>query len=371
MHEVTIKPQWTIRRSGASTSALAPRVVELLVGVDEHGSLASACQALGVSYRHAWELIRQGETLFGEPLVLMERGKGSTLTTLGEKLVWADRRIAARLSPLLDSLASELGAEIEKVLSSVSTLLRIHASHGFAIETLHHFLVAADVPNDLKYCGSVEALAALRNGGCDVAGFHAPLGEFEAPTVAHYQPWLDERSQRIIHVATRHQGFMVARGNPKKIYSVADLARPGVSFINRQAGSGTRFLLDLLLKKEGIEPTQIKGYEQCEFTHAAVAAFVASGMADVGYGVETPARQFKLDFIPSQTERYFLLCDERSLATPIVQQMLQVLQGDAFKKAVDRLPGYQADDCGRVAELGDVFESIRCKVVPKKTSRSK
>ncbi|ROZ76589.1 substrate-binding domain-containing protein [Ramlibacter sp. WS9] len=364
MHEVAIKPQWTIRQAGGPT--LAPRVIELLVGVHEQGSLASACQVLGVSYRHAWELVRQGEALFGKPLVLMERGKGSTLTSLGEKLVWADRRVTARLSPLLDSLASELGAEIGKLLSPMPELLRIHASHGFAIETLHGFLGAASVPNDLKYCGSLEALESLRNAGCDVAGFHVPLGEFEAQAIAHYRPWLDARSQKIIHVASRHQGLMVAPGNPKKIYSLRDLKRPGVRFINRQAGSGTRFLLDMLLQKERIAPADIKGYEQCEFTHAAVAAFVASGMADAGYGVETPARRFKLGFIPGPTERYFLLCDDRSLAAPVVQQMLELLRGDAFKQAVDKLPGYEADDCGRVADLADVFPALRGAVTAKR-----
>ena len=356
MHEVTIRPQWTIRQSGGAV--LAPRVVELLVQVQEQGSLSSACQVLGVSYRHAWELIRQGEALFGEALVHKERGKGSTLTALGEKLVWADRRVMARLSPMLDSLASELGAEIGKVLSPLPALLRIHASHGFAIETLHRFLVGADVPSDLKYCGSVEALSSLHNNGCDVAGFHVPLGEFEAMAVAHYKPWLNLRSHRIINVATRHQGLMVARGNPRKIYTLADLARPGVRFINRQAGSGTRFLLDALLQQQGIAPARINGYEQCEYTHAAVAAFVASGMADAGYGVETPARQFKLDFIPGQTERYFLLCDERSLAAPIVQGMLEILRSPAFSQAVDELPGYQAVDAGRVMGLEEAFASL-------------
>jgi len=368
MHEVTIKPQWTIRQP--SGAALAPRVIELLVKVHEQGSLASACQVLGVSYRHAWELIRQGEALFGEALVRMERGKGSTLTTLGEKLVWADRRITARLSPMLDSLASELGAEIGKVLSPLPALLRIHASHGFAIETLHQFLAAAGVPSDLKYCGSVEALASLRNAGCDVAGFHVPIGEYEHAAIAHYQPWLDVQSQKIIQVAARRQGLIVAAGNPKKIYTLADLARPGVRFINRQAGSGTRFLLDMLLAKEGISPARIRGYEQCEYTHAAVAAFVASGMADAGYGLETPARQFKLDFIPGQTERYFLLCDERSLATPLMRKMLEILRSEAFRGAVNALPGYQAEDSGRVISLDEAFGTLLPAAPKKRRSKA-
>ena len=288
----------------------------------------------------------------------MERGKGSLLSPLAEKLVWADRRIAARLSPTLDSLASELQAEIDRVLLSVPALLRIHASHGFAIEALHNFLGRAGIDNELRYCGSSEAVASLHMGSCEIAGFHVPLGEFEATAVAHYGQWLKPGAQKIISVATRRLGLMLAKGDPKKVYGIRDLARGDLRFINRQAGSGTRFLLDLLLHKEGIAPGQVHGYEQCELTHAAVAAYVASGMADVGFGVETPARHFNLDFVPIQTERYFLLCDERSLEAPSVQKMLAILQSAEFKAAVNRLPGYQATDTGTVAELRDALPTL-------------
>jgi len=358
MYQVSIKPQWTIGRSGGA--ALAERAVALLVGVAEQGSLLQACQVMGVSYRHAWQLIRQGEALLGAPLLHMARGKGSTLSPLAEKLVWADRRIAARLSPTLDSLASELQAEIDRVMTTVAPLLRIHASHGFAIEALHEALGAAGIVTELRYCGSTEAVASLQMGGCEIAGFHVPVGEFEAEAVAHYAQWLKPASQKLIGVATRRLGLMVARGDPKKIYGIQDLARRDLRFINRQSGSGTRFLLDLLLRKQGIDPAQVHGYEQCELTHAAVAAYVASGMADVGFGVETPARQFKLDFVPIHTERYFLLCEERSLDAPGVRALLAIAQGDDFKAAVNRLPGYQAGEAtGRVADLGSSFPTLR------------
>lgn len=356
MHQVSIKPQWTIRLPGGA--ALAERTVSLLVAVAEHGSLLQACKALQVSYRHAWALIRNGEALLGAPLLLMERGKGSLLSPLAEKLVWADRRIAARLSPTLDSLASELQAEIDRVLLSVPALLRIHASHGFAIETLHQFLGQAGIVNELRYCGSTEAVASLHMGACELAGFHVPLGEFEPAAVAHYGQWLKPGSQKIISIATRRLGLMIAKGDPKKIYGIGDLARGDLRFINRQAGSGTRFLLDLLLHKAGVEPAHVHGYEQCELTHAAVAAYVASGMADVGFGVETPARQFHLDFVPIQTERYFLLCDERSLDAPAVRKMLAIVQSSEFKTAVNRLPGYQAVDTGTVADLRQTFPEL-------------
>ncbi len=357
MHKITIKPQWTIRRPEGE--ALPPRLLDLLVQVHETGSLASACQRLGASYRHAWDLVRQGEAVFGAPLLQMERGKGSKLTTLGDKLVWADRRIAARLTPLLESLASELEIEIQRLVSSDPAMLRIHASHGFAIESLFNFLAREPVLLERKYCGSQEAVASLVAGTCDVAGFHIPLGEFEDEAVVHYARWFDARLQRVISVATRRQGLIVAPGNPRKIYGLADLARPDVRFINRQPGSGTRFLLDQLMLKAGIAPEQINGYEQSEYTHAAVAAYVASGMADVALGVEPPARQFGLDFVPVASERYFLLCNEHSLAKPQFKVLLNILQGAEFSEAVNRLPGYVATDTGQVATLREAFGGFK------------
>lgn len=357
MHRVSIKPHWTISRPGGA--ALAERTVALLTSVAEHGSLLKACRTMQVSYRHAWQLIRHGEELLGSPLLRMERGKGSSLSPLAEKLVWADRRISARLSPMLDSLASELQAEIDRVLMVVPPLLRIHASHGFAIEALHDALGAAGIVTELRYCGNTEALASLDLEGCEVAGFHVPLGAFEAEAVAHYRQWLKPSSQKLIGIATRRIGLMLAGGDPKKVYGISDLARPDLRFVNRQPGSGTRFLLDLLLDQEGVDPSSVHGYEQCELTHAAVAAYVASGMADVGFGVETPARQFKLDFVPIQTERYFLLCEERSLERPAVREMLAIIQSREFKDAVNRLPGYQANDgTGFVTDLKQTFPSL-------------
>lgn len=357
MVKVTIAPVWTIRH--ADGRQLGPRVVELLVKVDEHGSLARACTAAGASYRHAWQLLREGESLFGQPLLVMSRGRGSQLTALGERLVWAQRRIQARLAPPLDSLASELSAEIARTLSIAPARLRIHASHGFAVQALHDIMGRTEVAHELKYCDSAEALSSLSNGLCEVAGLHIPLGEFEDVAVEHYRPWFDMRKHRVIELATRRQGLMVAPGNPKGIYDVGDLLRPDVRFINRQPGSGTRYLLDLILHSRGIEGPAIRGYDQCEFTHAAVAAFVASGMADAGLGVEVPAREFKLEFLPAQQERYFLLCDERNIDSPGVTHLLAVLRGAEYRAAVDRLPGYDASAAGKVATLETAFKALK------------
>lgn len=355
MFKIAIRPEWQIER-GSQT--LAPRVVDLLVGIHETGTLAAACGQMGLSYRYAWGMLREGHRAFGVPLVKSARGRGAVLTPLGEKLVWADRRIAARLSPLFDSLASELEVEVERALHDAHGILRLQASHGFAVETLRTWFVRHDIPLDLKYRTSFEALAALVGGECDMAGVHVPIGEFQSPVLQHYARWLKPDSQRLVMLATRRQGLMVAAGNPLRIHGLRDLAREGVRFVNRQVGSGTRVLLDLMLRREGIAPEQVHGFDNSEFTHASVAAYVASGMADVGFGVETPASRFGLEFLPMATERYFFVCDEAFLASATMARIIDELKGPPFRRAIGALAGYDGAQCGVAMRIRDAFPEL-------------
>lgn len=353
MFSLSIRPHWQLQsRDGRQ---LLPRLVELLGAIHETGALALACRRIGLSYRYAWGLLKDGDALFGAPLVAMSRGRGAVLSPLAEKLVWADRRISARLSPLLDSLASELEVELQRAVSDTQPILRVHASHGFAVETLREWFSRAQIPMDLKYCTSFEAVAALEQSGCDIAGFHVPAGPYQKPVLKTYARWLRPQNQRLIHLATRRQGIMVAKGNPRRITGLRDLAREGVRFVNRQQGSGTRSLLDLMLAHDRIDVRRIHGYDNGEFTHAAVAAFVASDMADVGFGVETAARRFGLGFVPVVTERYFFLAQTRFLRAGLSGRVLETLRSDSFRMAVNSLPGYEAADCGRVETLREAF----------------
>ena len=353
MHKISIRPQWTISHDGVDT--LGPRLITLLAHVAETGSIAAACQRAGLSYRHAWDTIRHGEAWFGAPLLQMERGRGSRLTPLGEKLVWADRRIAARLAPALDTLASELEVELQRVIAPPQRLLRIHASHGFAIEKLMAMLRDAGVDVERVYTSSQDAAASLHDGASDLACFHVPHGALEARGWEFYAHWLDPLEHAVIDITDRTQGLMVAAGNPLRVTGLGDLARPGLRFINRQRGCGTRFLLDALLEAARVDPGTIVGYEHGEFTHAAVAAFVGSGMADAGFGLERPARHFKLDFLPLATEHYFAICRRDALERPEIAQVLAILRSEPFRAEVDALPGYRARRCGEVTLLADVL----------------
>ncbi len=343
MFKVAIDAHWQLRRQDGTP--LVPRLTPLLVGIQQTGTLAAACRMAGLTYRYAWGLLRDGERAFGHPLVASQRGRGAKLTPLGERLAWADQRIAARLTPLLESLATEVESEIERALSVIQPVLRVHATHGFAVETLRQVLAGRQIPLDLKYRDSDEALTAFIDRQCDVVGLHLPIGELEGEIAAHYAARI-QSDWTLIHLATRRQGLAVARGNPKRILSLTDLARDGVRFVNRQGGSGTRLMFDLLLSRAGVDTRAIEGYEILEYTHAAVAAYVGSGMADAGFGLEVPARRFGLDFVPLVTERYFFLCRNEFLADPAMQQLESVLRDDAFRAQVAQLPGYDPSAAG-------------------------
>ena len=353
MFKVEITPNWQLH--SLDGQSVVQRLIDLLVGISEDGSLARACARAQLSYRYAWGILRSGQKILGAPLVESTRGSGARLTALGEKLVWANKRIAARLSPLLDSLASEIEVEFERAVAHAESILRIHASHGFAVETLHRFLTRNEIAADVKYRSSLEAVSALMHDSCDLAGLHVPIGEFAPKFLRRYGKVLRNDDYRLVDLVTRNQGLMVPAGNPKRIQTVRDLARRGVRFVNRQSESGTRYLIDLLLAKNKIDDRRIQGYDTGEFTHAAVAAYVASGMADVGFGVEPPARKFGLDFIPLLKERYFFLFHAEKENSAMVSDVLGILRSTTFQKAIDKLPGYSAENCGRVSPAVAAF----------------
>jgi molybdate transport repressor ModE-like protein len=353
MIQIKLVQRWTTTKDGALD--LDERLLPALEAIQTTGSISQASTKLGVSYRFLWGLILRWGDLLGSSLALLERGRGAKLTLFGEKLLWADKRIAARMSPLLDSMASELELELQPMVARGGDVARIHASHGFAVEALREEMAKAAIPLELKSLGSRESLASLADGKCDLAGFHVPIGDLEAPALAQFMPWLNQSGFVLIELATRQQGLMTLSDNPKRIRQLRDLAKLRCRFVNRQTGSGTRLLFDLLLEQEAIESNRITGYDVVEYTHAAVAAFVASGMADVGFGIETGARRFGLHFIPLAKERYFFLCRRSNLPTPAVAAALQIMQGDEFKHKVNALPGYRADNCGNVATIEQVF----------------
>ena len=347
-------PRWQ-----AGNADLDPRLVPLLRMVARKGSLNRAVSELRMSYRHAWGLLGKMESVVGQPLVVKERGRGARLTLVAEKLLEAD-------DAAFNMLSQEMAATLQALNSAAADASRrpgekpltVHASHDIALASLRDLMQESGKASiELRFGGSLECLAELARGSCDVAGFHLPDSSAENDAMAPYRPHLRMRGLLLIRFANRQQGLMVPRGNPKQLRSLTDVADKGARFVNRQPESGTRLCIDRLLSEGGIRPQQIKGYQSEEFTHAAVAATVASGMADAGFGIEAAARQQKLDFIPLVSERYLLAARRSTLARTAAQDILETLRGAEFRSRCKALPGYDVESAGELVGVRDILRA--------------
>ena len=323
---------------------------KLLSGIRAHGSVAGAAKAARLSYRHAWGTLGRWEKLLGRPVVVLERGRGAKLSPLGEELLEAELRIRRRLERTLAQLSGELDRQFAGLLGHAQAGLRIVASHDLALLQLRDLAIEAGLALDLHVRGSSESLAAYSRGECELAGFHLVAGHPDLDL----RQWLDPRRDAVIRFASRHQGLMVKRGNPKRIGSLSDLARGTVRFVNRQEGSGTRLLLDRLLEDAGVRPRQVRGYGLEEYTHLAVAATVASGMADAGFGIEAAAARHGLGFVPIATEQYLLACRLARLKDKPVVTLRKLMASATFRKATEDLAGYELKGSGKLIKFNTV-----------------
>lgn len=350
-----LRPHWLLGEVKDGADLPLQDVLALLSAIDATGHIAGACKVCGLSYRHAWGVLRRFEEVFGTTLLITHRRQGTQLSEFAQRLLWANRRIEARLMPTLESMASELQEELERLLPHAGAHLRLHASHGFAVEALMRHTSRQGPGLELRYRTAIEALASLERRECDLAGFQVPCGEFEAAIFDDYRPWLHDDGFVLIQLAVRNTGLFVQAGNPKGIHGIADLARPDVRFVNRQVGSSTRHLVELMLERAGVSTDRVQGYETSEFTHMAIAAHIASAMADTGVGVETAARRFGLDFIQLARERYFFAVRKAELKTPAMRELLDLMRSPGFQDDVGQLAGYDGAEVGQLMSLKEAF----------------
>ena len=142
------------------------------------------------------------------------------------------------------------------------------------------------------------------------------------------------------------------KGNPLKIEALQDLTRSDIFFVNRQRGAGTRELLDYNLKMAELHSDMIRGYENEEYTHLAVAAAVSSGRADCGMGIAAAASALELDFIPLFMESYDLIIPVEHYESELLLPLVELLSNDIFRSEVSALPGYNVESMGKiVAEI--------------------
>lgn len=302
------------------------------------------------------ELIRLAIGRVHDKLVATPLGRGAGLIS---SLIRAQgvTRIAA------DSEGVESGTLVQAELlvpeAHLDQTLVMVGSHDNILDVLGNELMAAQTPVRIasSHVGSMGGLTALKFGSALMAGTHlfdAESGDFNFPFFDKYLPGL---AVCCVNLAIRHQGLIVAKGNPLGIGGITDLARPDVRFINRQRGAGTRILLDYHLRQAGVSPAQVAGYEKEEFTHMAVAVNVLSGTASCGLGIYAAAKALDLDFVPLARERYDLAFLPE-LADWKTDAVLEMIRRPDFQAKMEALGGYETTLTGQIMRPGQGLESV-------------
>ncbi len=293
-----------------------------------------------------WVRVRLGSV--GGSLVATPLPRGAGVLT---SLVRADGLLVVPAGVEGHHAGSSVLVELLRGPAEIAGTIVAIGSHDLVLDLASSALRAEDplVTLASSNVGSLGGLVALRDGLCHIAGSHLldpESGEYTLPYVDRVFG-AASRDVAVVRLVERSQGLMVAAGNPLGIEGLADLARAGVRYVNRQRGAGTRVLLDVMLAQLSIAPSLVDGYAREEPTHLAVAAAIASGRADAGMGIMAAARALGLDFVPLTTEPYDLVVAPGAMESPLLAPLWSLLQSDRFKASVEELGGYSAKDMGR------------------------
>jgi len=194
--------------------------------------------------------------------------------------------------------------------------------------------------------GSLDGLVALRQGIAHLSGCHL----FDSETGLYNQPYIKrffpDRQIKMITLAHRTQGLIVARGNPKQVSGLHDVARHDITFINRNRGSGTRIWLDERLNEIGLDQEMVNGYTKELYSHTGIAQAIKLGTADVGIGLIAAAVDEDLDFIPLFDEQYDLVIPGDQIEDPTILEMLDYLSTARYRQSINSLEGYGSEKTG-------------------------
>ncbi len=351
-----VRLAYNLSPTKAQTGNLSNPMIATLQAVQLHGSILAASKALGLSYRHVWGELKRWEKELQQVLLNWERGQAAQLTSFAQRLLFADAQAKARLTPQIEALHAELERGLALAFDPSAHVIALHASHDEALSRLRTHAAKSKLHLDISFTGSLDALRALNDGRCLVAGFHTRLpAQADSLAARTYKSLLVPGQHKILGFVQRSQGLIVAKGNPLKIKSLVDVATRSLRFVNRPAGTGTRVLLDELLAELGIAKTAISGYKKSEPSHQAAALAVAQGRADAALGIEAAAAAQGMGFVPLVQERYALVCSAEALDDPAVQLLSKQLKSAAWQRELSKIAGYAPLQSGKVLKMTQVL----------------
>ncbi len=301
---------------------------------------------LGLEERVRLAIGRVGEKYVGIPLA---RGAGM-ITTLTK----AHGITSVPATSEGVEQGTTVNAELLVSRNELDRTLLVIGSHDNTVDLLANALMGREDPLYIasSHVGSMGGLMALKSGSAMVAGSHLFDPATEDYNVPFLKKYLPDTEVVLVNLAIRHQGFIVAPGNPLGITGLADVIEKKARFVNRQRGAGTRILFDHALKQTGRWPEDVLGYDTEEFTHMALAANILTGTADCGLGIYAAAKALGLDFVPLARERYDLIIPRHFFDDPRIQTLCELVRQDTIKKQIEDLGGYETTLTGQIMEPG-------------------
>ena len=243
---------------------------------------------------------------------------------------------------------SQISVRLYRPVTELRNTILAIGSHDISLDIVSQHLSKYNRRLVSANVGSLGGLLAIKRGEAHLAGSHLLDPETGDYNITSIQKYLSGEPVRLMAWLYRLQGLIVKKGNPKNIHSLDDLSQPGLTYVNRQRGSGTRILLDYQATKLGIKMENVQGYENEEYTHLGVGVAVASGRADCGMGIAAAADALHLDFVELFEERYDLVIPIRFLDNEFLDPIFELAQNKQFRSEISQLPGYDTKDMGKI-----------------------
>ncbi|RLG39644.1 MAG: hypothetical protein DRO05_08275 [Thermoproteota archaeon] len=355
MNKLDLVPRIEVKLEMRGKTILNDRIAAVLEGIEKYGSLLEASRRSGVPYSRAWEGIAKLERILGSKVIEPRRGGrgggGTKLTKLGKTVLLEYRKVRAMVDKCVEGYAGRTFVQ-----RGVPDLV-VAGSNDHALEILIGILREGhpDLDVEIAWIGSAGGLASLMLEEADIAGVHLldpETGTYNIPYLEKY--WLKGRV-RVIRGYKREIGIVSRPEN--RVTDLALLFEGKLKFINRNLGSGTRVLLECLLKKKARERgmnvsafKRIKGFEREVRTHLEVARAVARGEADVGVALRYVAHVYGLSFTPLTWEDYDFVLLESRISKNSVKAFISTLRSDEFRESLEKIPGYRVPP-----DMGDVI----------------
>lgn len=245
-----------------------------------------------------------------------------------------------------DQLGYEQGdlvdVELYRPVEEIDEAVVFNGSHDLTIDILSSFMRKESKGAKImsSHVGSMAGIMAIRKGEAHIAGIHLLDPETKEYNRSYVSRFLAGQNVVLYPFLKRKQGWLLPKGNPLHIENVKDIVENEAHYVNRQKGAGTRILFDMLLSEHNLEPEQVNGYEREMFSHLSVAAEVNGNSSAVGLGIYPAAKAMDLDFIPVADEDYDLLMTKDFFESSQGQQLIRIIQSEAFRNRVEAIGGY-------------------------------